>query len=294
MTDPISPTDNPAQDPAQSGTTSEPETAPNGQAPEQGKDASVPQTPPNGKDDSFTDVDVKSLPPELQGMAKSLQADYTRKTMAAAESRKKAEAYDRLLSDPRYQKWQSQTHEETPATTVDAQKGFTLSEEDYVKALSSKEGFQEVLEKMVGAKSQAIQEKMHSFEQQARESKAKDFIEEFAEAVDEKGNKIHPDVYELNEDGLIAGYLRVNRPSSEKDWPDALQKAYQWAKSVVEKPYKKGFEDGLKGVKRKAEQSTLPPGGTGKEAYSGPDPRSLTPKQAMEFALKGQKVPEHA
>lgn len=43
--------------------------------------------------DSFTSVDVNSLPPELQTLYKSMQADYTRKTQEVAPLRKMAEQY---------------------------------------------------------------------------------------------------------------------------------------------------------------------------------------------------------
>src|SRR5665213_4311770 len=46
--------------------------------------------------DSFTSIDFNELPPELQGLAKSLQGDYTRKAQKVAEDRKRYETLDEL------------------------------------------------------------------------------------------------------------------------------------------------------------------------------------------------------
>lgn len=45
--------------------------------------AATPEAPAE-EDSSFTDLDLSALPPELQGLAKSLQGDYTRKRQAEA------------------------------------------------------------------------------------------------------------------------------------------------------------------------------------------------------------------
>lgn len=44
-------------------------------------------------EDTFSTVDPNTLPPELQAIYKSLQADYTRKTQTLAEARRELEAY---------------------------------------------------------------------------------------------------------------------------------------------------------------------------------------------------------
>lgn len=72
-------------------------------------------------EESFTGFDPNALPPELQGVYKSMQADYTRKTQELAETRnamaafsergvdpmdalETAEFYNRLNNDPGYAK----------------------------------------------------------------------------------------------------------------------------------------------------------------------------------------------
>lgn len=53
-------------------------------------------------EESFTSVDPKSLPPELQGTYKSLMKDYTQKTQGLSEFRKKADAFDTLMSNDQF------------------------------------------------------------------------------------------------------------------------------------------------------------------------------------------------
>jgi hypothetical protein len=52
--------------------------------------------------DSFTKINPETLPDELKGVYKSMLADYTRKTQAAAQVRSKAEAFDDLASNPTF------------------------------------------------------------------------------------------------------------------------------------------------------------------------------------------------
>lgn len=54
--------------------------------------------------ETFTNVDPKTLPPELQSIYKSMQADFTRKTQDIASSKEKAEAFDTLASNPQFSK----------------------------------------------------------------------------------------------------------------------------------------------------------------------------------------------
>ena len=53
--------------------------------------------------DTFYNGDPNSLPAELQPAYKNMLKDYKEKTQAIAESRKKAEAYDKLQQDEQIQ-----------------------------------------------------------------------------------------------------------------------------------------------------------------------------------------------
>jgi len=67
------------------------------------EDTTAPKTEEQLKEaevssDSFTDA--SKLPPELQTIYKQMQADYTRKTQAIANTRHKSELYDEIIHDP--------------------------------------------------------------------------------------------------------------------------------------------------------------------------------------------------
>jgi hypothetical protein len=53
-------------------------------------------------EESFSNIDPKTLPPELQAVYKNLQADYTKKSQSNADVRKKAEQFDQISKDQRF------------------------------------------------------------------------------------------------------------------------------------------------------------------------------------------------
>lgn len=70
-----------------------PEGTPEGSAQEQpNEETPAPAEAP--KEDSFTRIDLNAVPDELKPLARSLQADYTRKTQEVAEQRKAFESLD--------------------------------------------------------------------------------------------------------------------------------------------------------------------------------------------------------
>jgi len=71
-----------------------------------------------------------------------------------------------------------------------------------------------------------------------------------------------------------------------------LNEAYSWAKAVTQKYYEKGRADALKRIEQKVAGSTEPPTQATKGAYTGPDPKKLSVREAMDLAKKGIKVPQ--
>lgn len=53
----------------------------------------------NSSEDTFTDIDPESLPDDFRDAYKNMQADYTRKTQALAEDRKKLEQFDSMQAE---------------------------------------------------------------------------------------------------------------------------------------------------------------------------------------------------
>jgi len=262
-----------------------------GQATHQGESAPA--------EESFSSIDPKTLPPELQAVYKNMQADYTKKTQPVAELRKKAEAFDKVSSRSDFNDWWSGLNKAQKAeikeqkAEVEKKLGEKISDEEFTKAFNSKDEFLSLLERVVQDRSEKSQKQIEKLEQQLSVKDAADTIESFATEVGPDGKAVRPDFYSLDEDQLITGYLNVNPPEgkSQKDYISKLNEAYGWAKQVSQKYYEKGRAEALQTIQKKVASSTNPPTNAAKGAYTGPDPKKMSVRDAMELAKKGIRVP---
>lgn len=251
-------------------------------------------------EESFSSIDPKTLPPELQGLHKQLQADYTKKTMSVADVRKKAEAYEALSKDPQlaeFNKWKTQKQSvEYKEQKAEAEKrlGEKISDDEFTKAFNSKDDFLSFFEKAVREIGEKSQKKIEKLEQQLSVKDSQDLANSFATEVDKAtGKLVRPDFDDLEENNLISGFLAVNQPDNGTA-PAQLAKlneAYTWAKQVSQKYYEKGRAEALQIIQKKAANSSEPPTNAAKGAYTGPAPKNLSVKEAMELAKKGIRVP---
>lgn len=281
-------------EPAASG---QPESAP-AQTPNQnGPAATQAQSAP--AEDSFTSVDPNTLPPELQAVYKNLQADYTKKTMSIADVRKKADAYDSFSKDQRfvdYWKGLTQTQKadfKEQKQEVEKRLGEKISDEEFTKAFETKDSFLSLIEKVVNDRSARSQKQIETLEQKLSVKEAQDVVESFATEVGKDGQPVRPDFYSLDEDQLITGFLNVNPPkdTSGAAYVAKLNEAYSWAKGLSQKYYEKGKSEALQIIQKKASGSSEPPTQAAKGAYTGPDPKKMTVREAMDLAKKGIRVP---
>lgn len=272
-------------------------TASTGTPDQNGQAATQAQSAP--AEESFSSVDPNTLTPEMQAVYKSLQADYTKKTMSIADVRKKAEAYDGLSKDPRftdYWRGLNQTQKaDFKEQKAEAEKrlGEKISDEEFTKAFQSKDDFLSFLERVVQDRSEKSQKKIEKLEQQLSVKEAQDVVESFATETGKDGKAVRPDFYSLDEDQLITGYLNVNPPenTTQQAYIAKLNEAYGWAKAVSQKYFEKGRAEALQIIQKKAATSTEPPTQAAKGAYTGPDPKKITVREAMEMAKKGIRVP---
>ena len=98
----------------------------------------------------ITKVDVEKLSPEEKAVIKSFQADYTRKTQALAEERKRFDTLeqdkrivDSLVADPEFMKWY-QGRGKQPAKVE-------LTDEEYQQALLDRGKFDDLVSKKAKA-----------------------------------------------------------------------------------------------------------------------------------------------
>ena len=252
-------------------------------------------------EESFSSVDPRTLPPELQALHKQLQADYTKKTMSIADVRKKADSYDAISKDQRfvdYWKGLNQTQKadfKEQKQEVEKRLGEKISDEEFTKAFNSKDEFLSFMERLQQLGSEKAQKKIESLEQKLSVKEAQDVVDSFATELGKDGKVVRPDFYALDEDQLISGYLNINPPENTtgQAYVAKLNEAYGWAKAVSQKYYEKGKADALQVVQKKVAGSSQPPTNAAKGAYSGPDPKKITPREALEMAKRGEKVSQN-
>ncbi len=262
---------------------------------------------PNGSDaagaapseESFYSGDPSSLPPELKQAYTNMLKDYKQKTASIADVRKKAQAFDQVSSRSDFKSWWEGASKAQKADfkeqKEEAEKrlGEKISDDEFTKAFQSKDDFLSFLEKVVQYRSEKSQKMIQSLEQKLSVKEAQDVVESFATEKGKDGSPVRPDFYALDEDQLITGYLNVNPPenTSQQAYVAKLNEAYGWAKAVSQKYYEKGKAEALQIIQKKAAGSTEPPTTSSKGAYTGPDPKKMTVKEAMELAKKGIRVP---
>lgn len=222
-----------------------------GEAPTQGQAAPATET--------FTQVDANSLTPTDRAAYDNMLRDYKKKTAEIAEIRKKADAYDA---------WQKQQA---------ARAGIT--DDDFNRAFESKDGYLQFLQKA----SQPVVQELNATRQELAMTKADLFVKDFKAK--------HPDFDELDQDGLITGYVQLNPPTTEQEWDSRMKDGYQYAKKLRSKWEDVGYKRGITRVQEKAEQSTELPTGSPAQVYPGGDPTKITAKEAVELAMRGIKVP---
>lgn len=263
----------------------------NGSATTQGQSAPA--------EESFSSIDPKTLSPELLAVYKNLQADYTKKTMSIADVRKKAEAFDKVSSRSDFKDWWGGASKEQKAdfkeqkAVIEKTLGEKITDTEFNDAFLSKDGFLNLLARVSQMQGENSQKKIEKLEQQLSVKDAADVVESFATEMGNDGKPVRPDFYSLDEDQLITGYLQVNQPenTSQQAYIAKLNDAYSWAKTVSQKYYEKGKSEALQIIQKKAAASSEPPTNAAKGAYTGPDPKKMSVREALELAKKGIRVP---
>lgn len=265
----------------------------------QGGQATAGQSAPT--EEQFSNIDPKTLPPELQGVYKNLQSDYTKKTQSVADVRKKAEQFDQISKDSRFVEYWSGLNKQQKSdfkeqkAAVEKKIGEKITDDEFKKSFESKDAYLSMQERIAQHVLEKSQKKIDELEQFKSVTEASNIVEAFATENGPDGKPLRPDFYSLDEDGLINGFLRLAAPEkgySAEEYPAKLNDAYSWAKTLSQKYYEKGRQDALARIQQKAATSTNPPTQPAKGAYTGPDPKKMSVREAMDLAKKGIKVPQ--
>lgn len=266
----------------------------------EGQASQATETAPS--EESFFTGDPKTLPPELQQAYKNMLKDYKQKTQDIAETRKKAQAYDQLSADQRFRDyWSGLSRQEKADFKQEKAKaeealGQRISDDEFAKAFESKDSFLNLLKRVVDDSRSQDQARIQELEQKLTVSEAADVVEAFATEMGPDGKTIRSDFYELNDPKyqLITGYLSVNPPDKQtpEAYRDRLNEAYSWAKSLTQDFYARGKNEALSIIQKKAAASSEMPTQAAKGAYTGPDPKKVSVREAMELAKKGIRIPQ--
>lgn len=265
----------------------------------QGSQASTGQSAPS--EETFFSGDPNTLPPELREQYNNMLKDYKQKTQSIAETRKKAEAFDKINQDQRFKEYWSGLDRTQKAQfkeqKQEAEKrlGEKISDDEFAKGFQSKDDFLELVAKVMEVKGEKSQKKIAELEQYKTVTEASNIVEAFATEQGPDGKPVRPDFYSLDDDQLISGFLNVNPPSdsTQASYVAKLNEAYGWAKAVTQKYYEKGKAEAQQIVQKKVANSSLPPTNAAKGAYNGPDPKKITPAEALQMAKRGERIPQN-
>lgn len=238
-------------------------------------------------DDLFKGVDPNRLPPEVKAHYDSMLRDYRDKTAKLSETTKseidkavqaykqKAEYYDQFSSQEEFVKqWNEHVQKANAPAAQPGQAGD--SQIDQLKAQ-----LQEVSQKI-------------------QMSELSQVTDAFANAVDEKGEKIHPEFDAFNDLhlGEIANgqekepfsFLRACIELSPGNSPqEKLANGYKKAKEVHDEIFEKGRKAGLGKLQSKVLNGSLPPTNVNAN-LSTTDKKPKNAHEAIEMAKKGLMV----
>lgn len=255
-------------------------------------DNSVETSQPNGQpegqtghvDELFKGIDPNKLSPELRAQHDNMVRSYREKTeklseTIKSETAKAIEAY-RQKSDMYDQ--------------ISSQEEFVKQWNDYVKkndevVNQNPEGNPKLLE---------LEQKFQEIKQEMEIQKITEITTAFAEATDEKGNKIHPDFDQLND--IVIGniqsgqenqefsFLRACIELAEGNTPqEKLIHGYKTAKAIYDSIFEEGKKAGMGRLQTKVLNGTNPPSNSGGDVMSVTEKRPKNAREAMELAKKG-------
>lgn len=230
----------------------------------------------------FKGVDPTKLPPELRSHYDNMLRDYRSKTEKLSESikaqvaketesfRQKAEWYDTALKDPELVKVIN----------------------DYVQKLNEGQSQKQATDGLPPEVRQKL-EKVDVIEQELNRAKANEVVTAFQEAVNDKGEPLHPNFQkykevvigshpELGEYNLMRVAVELSKGETDLE---VLENAYKLAEGVYNKIFEEGKKAGMGRVHDKVRNGTNPPSSLNAASTAPRRPKDAL--EALEFAKRG-------
>lgn len=280
--------------------------------PQSGQASTQPDPNAPAPEETFTDVDPSKLDPQNREAYNNMLRDYKKKTTTLAEQRKqfedaqkKAAVYDEISGDPAFVKyWNSLAQGQTPDTyqapppPPEPPLEQTITDEEYLDALSSKDKFLAFQKKVAMSTNKELQAKLQEYEtglkttqSTLRASKADQFVRDFKARPEYKDF----DKYDGTDFRFITYQIAAQKPSpkmSEREWDKMLKGAYSNADRAYKKIWREGYEAAQQNKNQQLSESSEPPTPSTGPVYEGGDPRGITPEQAVALGKRGIRVPD--
>lgn len=238
--------------------------------------------------DSFTKIDPNTLPPQLLESYNNMLRDYKEKTTKLSEMskaevekslgpyRQKAQLYDQIAAEEEFVKqWNGYVQQRQAAQTQNPSENVIIDQ---------------------------LKNEIDTVKQHVQRTELLEVTNAFADAVNEKGEKMHPDFDSLND--IVMGSV-PNEDGSREDFSllrasielaegntsqERLANGYKKAKEVYDAIFENGRKAALSRVQGKILNGTQPPSGTTPPGATYVDKRPKNAAEAFEMARRGQLV----
>lgn len=238
-------------------------------------------------DEIFKGIDPNRLTPNEKANYNSMLKDYREKTGRLSETiksetekatkayRDKASQYDQIAQQEEFVKqWNEYVQKEQSQSNQNETQGTTNP----------------VLTRM--------EQKLQEMSQKMEISELSQVTDAFAEAVNEKGEKLHPDFDQFNsitigklQNGEEYSLLRACIELTPGNNPqEKLVNGYKMAKAVHAGIFESGKKSGMGRLQTKVLNGTNPPSNSGNDVLSITDKKPKNAREAMEMARKGLMV----
>ena len=235
-------------------------------------------------------VDINTLPPNVRAIVDKINKDmvrgFTEKTSKLSETiksesakaseayKQKAEQFDQFSSNEAFvKKWNEYVQE---ANKVKEEGGNTNTD----PALKE------------------MRQKLQQMEEKMQVSEVSEVTNAFAEAVDEKGEKLHPEFDTLN--SLAIGTVKNGEEFSllracvelaqGKNTQEKLVNGYKAAKAVRDQLFELGKKAGMGRIQEKVKNSSLPPSSSTGDTLTMTEKKPKNAHEALAMAKKGVMV----
>lgn len=236
-------------------------------------------------------VDINTLPPSVRAMVDKINKDmvrgFTEKTSKLSETIKsesakaaeafksKAEQYDMIAQQEEFVKQWNDYVQKSQAAGTPAQEGDPVLSQ--------------------------MKQQIEQMNQKIQMSELSQVTESFADAVNDKGEKIHPDFDKLNDFSI--GKLQNGQNAEEysllracvelspgKSPQEKLTLGYKAAKELHDKIFEEGRKAGMGRIQAKVMNGTVPPSMSNADVLTVTDKKPKNAQEALAMAKRGQVV----